>query len=212
LFQDFDFKLQGDFQQSDGFTGGRDAFSGTDLSINWHRFPEAKFKVGQFFAPFGYEMLIPDVGPADVLLTPERSLAAIAIVPERQVGAQLWGKPLANFAPALKDLLSYQVGIFNGNNRNTVINDNSKFMYVGRVESVPYRGELFGQRIRWRLGANILESQDAADTLLSHIGPLKLSVKDGSLTPFGGSAGSHTPDERVAWGIDPGSQKFRTLS
>lgn len=154
--------------------------------------------MGQFIAPFGYEVLIPDVGPDEVLLTAERSLVTIAIVPERQIGAAFWGKPLATLTPEKKDLLSYSIGVFNGNNRNTVINDNSKFMYAGRLESVPYQGELWGEKVKWRLGANVFESQDAEGALLSHIGPLKLSTVDGTLSPFT----SPSPDERVAWGVD----------
>ncbi len=197
FWEDFDFKLEGDFQQGDGLATGRSGFSGTDLFINWHRFPEANFKIGQFFAPFGYEMLLPDVGPGPILLTAERSLTTIAIVPERQVGATFWGNPLAHVAPDLKDLLSYSVGAFNGNNRNTTINDNGEFMYVGRVESVPFRGKLFEQPVKLRLGANLLESRDTSNVRLSHIGNLQLNP-DGSLTPFS----THSPDERVAWGLD----------
>ncbi|MDB6066497.1 MAG: hypothetical protein JWR26_2705 [Pedosphaera sp.] len=194
---DFDFKLEGDFQQGDGLASGRTGFSGTDLFINWHTFPEANIKFGQYIAPFGYEMLLPDSGPGLILLTAERSLATISMVPERQVGAQIWGKPLANLSPTNQDLFSYAVGVFNGNNRNTTINDNSQFMYVGRVESVPFTGKIFDQPAKWRFGANVLESRDATGTLLSHIGTLKLNP-DGSLSPFTTTG----PDERLAWGLD----------
>src|SRR5688500_2885997 len=34
FFEDFDFKLEGDFEQGDGLSGGRTAFSGTDLFAN----------------------------------------------------------------------------------------------------------------------------------------------------------------------------------
>ena len=198
FLEDFDFKLEGDFQQSDGLSGGRSAFSGTDLYINFHHFQEANFRVGQFFAPFGYEMLIPDVGPGPVLLTAERSLVTIATVPERQVGAQLDGYPLARILPDQKDLLSYAVGIFNGNNRNVTLNDNSEFMYAGRAESVPFSGTVLGMPAKWRLGVNSMFSRDAANTLLSHIGTLQLNPIDGSLQPFN----VHSPDERFAWGAD----------
>lgn len=198
FLENFDFKLEGDFQQGDGLTSGRSGFSGTDLFINYHQFAEANFKVGQFFAPFGYEMLIPDVGPDRILLTAERSLMTIATVPERQVGAMLYGAPLANILPNQKDLFTYSAGIFNGNNRNATINDNSEFMYAGRVESVPFQGQVIGLPAKWRLGANAFFSRDAANTLLSHVGNLALSPIDGSLSPYN----AHSPDERVAWGVD----------
>jgi phosphate-selective porin len=198
FLENFDFKLEGDFQQGDGLSTGRSGFSGTDLYINFHRYQEANFKVGQFFAPFGYEMLIPDVGPERILLTAERSLVTIATVPERQVGAQLSGYPLATILPDQKELISYYAGIFNGNNRNTTINDNSQFMYAGRVESVPFNGTVLGLPAKWRFGANAFVSRDAANTLLSHIGNLALSPIDGSLSPYN----AHSPDERLAWGAD----------
>ena len=58
--EDFDFKLEGDFALGDGLASGRTAFSGTDIFINWHHFPEANIKVGQWKAPFGLEQLTPD--------------------------------------------------------------------------------------------------------------------------------------------------------
>src|SRR5205807_7140027 len=48
--EQFDFKLEGDFAQSDGTNGGRTAFSATDIFINWHKFPAAQIKVGQYKA------------------------------------------------------------------------------------------------------------------------------------------------------------------
>ena len=97
--EQFDFKLEGDFEQSDGLSSStRTGFSSTDIFINWHRFPEANLKVGQWKAPFGLENLTSDA----LILTIERSLPTGAIVPERQLGVMLWGKPLANVAPEQK--------------------------------------------------------------------------------------------------------------
>src|SRR6266496_5154212 len=56
----FDFKIEGDFGQGDGLNSNRTAFSGTDIFVNWHQFPEAQVKVGQWKAPFGLEQLTPD--------------------------------------------------------------------------------------------------------------------------------------------------------
>src|SRR6266498_3965069 len=126
--EQFDFKIEGDFEQSDGTSGNRTDFSGTDIWLNWHQFPAAQIKVGQYKAPFGLEQLTPDYA----LLFPERSLPTGAITPDRQIGAELWGKPFTNIWPDQKDLLTYYAGIFNGNGRNTSVNDNNNFMYVGR--------------------------------------------------------------------------------
>ena len=128
--EQFDFKIEGEFGQSDGISSNRTAFSGTDIFVNWHQFPEAQIKVGQWKAPFGLEQLTPD--PSLIII--ERSLPTGAITPERQIGVQLWGKPFTNVWPEQKDLLTYYAGIFNGNGRNTTINDNNAFMYVGRLE------------------------------------------------------------------------------
>src|SRR5713101_8962223 len=97
--EQFDFKIEGDFEQSDGINSGRTDFSGTDIFINWHQFPAAQIKVGQWKAPFGLEQLTPDTS----LYTIERTLPTGAITPERQIGVQLWGKPFTSIWPDQKD-------------------------------------------------------------------------------------------------------------
>src|SRR5207248_7546637 len=93
--QQFDFKLEGDFENSDGLNANRTAFEATDIFINWHQFPWAQVKMGQWKAPFGLEQITPDT----TLYTIERTLPTGAITPERQVGIQLWGKPFATIWP-----------------------------------------------------------------------------------------------------------------
>lgn len=193
FLEHFDFKLEGDFEQSDGTTGGRTGFSGTDLFLNWNQFPEANIKVGQYKAPFGLEQITSDT----TLFTPERTLVTGALTPERQVGVQLWGKPLANLSPKHKDLLSYAVGVFNGNGRNTTVNDNNEFMYAGRLESQLFAGEFLKQPTKLKLGLDGVYSRDGANVNLSKVGNLRLQP-DGSLLGFS----THTPDERRAWGAD----------
>src|SRR6266478_6929818 len=93
--EQFDFKIEGDFGQSDGLNSNRTAFSATDIFVNWHQFPQAQIKAGQWKAPFGLEQLTPDTS----LYTIERTLPTGAITPERQIGIQLWGKPFATIWP-----------------------------------------------------------------------------------------------------------------
>src|SRR5437773_6253546 len=130
--EQFDFKIEGDFEQSDAaitalksvdLTTGktttvsnstRTELSGTDIFINWHGIPEANIKLGQWKAPFGLEQITPDTK----LFMIERSLPTGALTPERQVGVQLWGKPLTHLWPYEEDLVTYYAGIFNGNGRN----------------------------------------------------------------------------------------------
>jgi phosphate-selective porin OprO/OprP len=191
--EQFDFKIEGDFENSDGISSSRTAFEGTDIFVNWHQFPEAQIKVGQWKAPFGLEQLTPD----QYLIIIERSLPTGAITPERQIGVQLWGKPFTNIWPDEKDLLTYYAGIFNGNGRNTTINDNNNFMYVGRLELQPFKGKLLGQDSSLKLGADVLNSRDDKGTNISQTLNLLVNA-DGSLSPYvlPGAA------ERTAWSVD----------
>src|SRR4051812_30183447 len=190
--EQFDFKVEGDFGQSDGLSGNRTAFSATDIWMNWHQFPAAQVKIGQYKAPFGLEQLTPDT----TLLTIERTLPTGAITPDRQIGVQLWGKPLAAIWPDRADLLTYYAGIFNGNGRNITNNDNNNFMYAGRLEST-LLNNVFGKGSFLKLGADILNSRDDQGTNISQ--SLNLLVNsDGSLSPYVLPG----PDERTAWSVD----------
>jgi len=191
--EQFDFKVEGDFENSDGINSNRTAFSATDIFVNWHRYPEAQIKVGQWKAPFGLEQITPDTQ----LLTIERSLPTGAITPERQIGIQLWGKPFTNLWPDEKDLLTYYFGVFNGSGRNTTLNDNNNFMTVGRVELMPFKGQIFGQEASLKLGGDVLNSRDDAGTNISQSLNLKVNA-DGSLSPFVLPGA----DERTAWSAD----------
>src|SRR5216117_646403 len=190
--EQFDFKLEGDFENSDGLKANRTAFEATDIFINWHQFPWAQVKMGQWKAPFGLEQTTPDT----TLYTIERTLPTGAITPERQVGIQLWGKPLAVIGPDYADLLTYYAGILNGNGRNITNNDNNNFMYVGRLESTLFKN-VFGKGSFLKLGADVLNSRDDKGTNISQ--SLTLLVNsDGSLSPFVLPGA----DERTAWSVD----------
>src|SRR5207248_2853214 len=191
--ENFDFKVEGDFENSDGLSSSRTAFEATDIFVNWHQFPEAQIKLGQWKAPFGLEQTTPDT----TLYMIERSLPTGAITPERQIGVQLWGKPFASVWPDRKDLLTYYAGIFNGNGRNTTVNDNNNFMYVGRLESTLFKAKMWGQDSYLKLGADVLNSRDDKGTNISQ--SLNLLVNDdGSLSPFVLPGA----DERTAWSVD----------
>jgi phosphate-selective porin OprO and OprP len=191
--ENFDFKIEGDFGQGDGLNSNRLAFSATDIFVNWHQFPEAQVKIGQWKAPFGLEQLTPDTA----LYFAERSLPTGAITPDRQIGAQLWGKPFTNVWPDQKDLLTYYAGIFNGDGRNVSVNDNNNFMYVGRLESTLFKSKVWGQESSLKLGADVLNSRDDKGTNISQ--SLNLLVNaDGSLSPFVLPGA----DERTAWSVD----------
>jgi phosphate-selective porin OprO/OprP len=191
--EQFDFKMEGDFENSDGLNSNRTAFEATDIWANWHRYPEAQIKVGQYKAPFGLEQLTPDTQ----LFVIERGLPTGAITPERQIGVELWGQPFTNVWPEQKDLLTYHVGIFNGNGRNTTLNDNNNFMSVARLELMPFKGKIFGQDASLKLGGDFLNSRDDAGTNISQSLTLKVN-SDGSLSPYTLPGA----DERNAWSFD----------
>jgi phosphate-selective porin len=209
--EQFDFKIEGDFEQSDSAitalrsvnlrTGAtttvtnsnRVEFSGTDIFINWHGVPEFQIKAGQWKAPFGLEQITPDTQ----IYTIERSLPTGALTPERQIGAMLWGKPFATAMPEQKDLLTYYAGAFNGNGRNFNNNDNNEFMYVGRLELQPWKGKVLGGDSFIKLGADYLHSRDETGTNISPALNLRVGP-DGSLSAYTLTS----PDERNAWSVD----------
>ncbi len=211
FMEKFDFKVEGDFEQSDAAvtalrsvnvatgavtttsTSNRTQFSATDIFINYHGTPELNVKVGQWKAPFGLENLTPDT----LIYTIERSLPTGAIVPERQIGAMIWGKPLATAAPDYKDFVTYYAGAFNGNGRNFNNNDNNEFMYVGRLELQPWKGQVMGQEASLKLGGDYFHSRDEAGTNISPSLNLKVNP-DGSLTSFTITSA----DERNAFSFD----------
>lgn len=204
--EQFDFKLEGDFEINDGTLTVRDAsgntlasntnrvgFAATDIFINWHQLPEANIKVGQYKAPFGLEQLTPDTK----LFTIERSQVTEALTPERQIGVQVWGKPLANVWPDKKDLLSYSAGVFNGSGRNTTTNDNNEFMYVARLESQLFAGKIADLDASVKVGGDYFTSRDDKGTNVSQTGNLTVG-SDGSLSAFV----LPSADEREAYGVD----------
>jgi phosphate-selective porin OprO and OprP len=204
--EDFDFKLEGDFGRTDTAVTVRDpvtgatlasnatrtSFGATDLFVNWHRVPELNVKVGQFKAPFGLEQL----ASSTRLVTAERTLVTTSLTPERQIGVQIWGKPFANISPDQKDLLTYYAGIFNGNGRNINVNDNSEFMYVGRLEVQALRSKILNEEeLTVKFGANGLSSRDDAGTTVSS---LLRENSDGSLSSFALPSAA----KREAYGLD----------
>jgi len=202
----FDFKMEGEFEQSDVTLTVRDAtgrtlasnstrtaFGATDIWVNWHQFPEFQIKAGQYKAAFGLEQNSPDTK----LFLTERSQVTSALTPERQVGMEVWGKPLTNLYPDQKDLVTYRLGMFNGNGRNNAVNDNDDYLYAGRIELQPWKGRLGGHESWFKLGANAMSSRDASGTVLSPAGTLRVN-SDGSLSTFTAPSAA----EREGYGFD----------
>jgi len=186
----FDFKVEGDFSFNDVNTT-RTAFSATDVFVNWHTFSEFNIKLGQYKAPFGLEQLTPD----PVIISIERSLVTDALTPERQIGVQAWGKPLASILTENKELITYYAGIFNGTGRNINTNDNNEFMYAGRLEVQAVKTKLLNNDTTLKFGVDGVYSRDNAGTSVS---PVIREAGDGSLAGYTlPSAG-----KREEWGVD----------
>ena len=122
LYRDFDFVFVPDF--------GGSTVQIFDAYANYRYEPWAQLRVGKFKTPVGLEQLQSDVN----LSFNERSLVT-DLVPNRDVGVQLWGDINGG-------VLSYAVGIFNGvgdyrNTSNANVDNNGDF--AGRLFSQPFK-------------------------------------------------------------------------
>ena len=197
--------LTGDYAEQLDFKLEIELFSGTnaratsvaarDVSVNWKPRPELNLKVGQFKTPFGREQLTSD----SRLISIEPSLVTTALVPDRQVGLQVSGQPLANISPDHADVVTYYAGVFNGSGSNTALNDNEEFMYAGRLEVLALRSRILNQEASVRFGASGLTSRDGIGTRVS---PAVFVNEDGTLSPFEISPAGG----REAYGIDAALQ------
>src|SRR5205814_356181 len=96
----------------------------------------------------------------------------------------------------------YAFGVFNGNNRNTQLNDDGHFMYVGRIASTPFAGKLFGQDVKWKIGADGAYSRYGAGTRISQSGNLNFNAADGSLSAFTVPAAAGSAAKSRSWAVN----------
>jgi hypothetical protein len=97
-----------------------------DLYFDLTRHPWVSVRLGQFKAPFGIQELTSS-GEQEFV---DRSIASEAFAPSRQQGAMLWGT-------TFEKKFGYEAGVFNGNARNVVTNDNTGYLYAGRMHWDP---------------------------------------------------------------------------
>ena len=131
------------------------AASLTDGYVEWTRFTAAHVRFGQFKAPFGREWLV----QSTQLVTVERTLATDRLTLNRQIGVTLDGT-------VQRGAVEYQVGMFNGNGRNTTINDNKRFLYVARGAATAWRAG----SSRLDVGANAYWSDDTKLSMPAEFG------------------------------------------
>lgn len=122
VFRDFDFQFVPDF--------GGSSVQIFDANLNYRFSPALQLRAGKFKGPVGLEQLQSDA----TLPFNERSLAT-ALVPNRNVGVELWGD-------IGEGLLSYGAGVFNGtgdarNAGNVDFGDDKEFS--ARVFGYPLR-------------------------------------------------------------------------
>jgi phosphate-selective porin OprO/OprP len=154
--ENISFKIESDFGNNS--ISNKTGLSGqlTDAYISWTQHPEASFRLGQFKTPFGYEQLQSDTK----IYTIERSLPNDRITIGRQVGAMMYGD-VANKS------VGYSVAAFNGTGTNTSINDNQKFLWVGRVTGVVIDTKSGDNKVKLTAGLNYFSTLDKANTTLA---------------------------------------------
>ena len=139
------YRLQGEFGAGLGTASGATA-SLTDGYVEWTIVRAAHVRFGQFKSPYGREWLVSSAQ----LVTIERALVSDRLTLNRQVGAAVIGD-------AAGGRLGYQAAMFNGNGRNTSVNDNRDFMYVVRGTAVPWQPT---KATSVEVGANAFWSRD----------------------------------------------------
>lgn len=147
--ENFDFRLEADFGA--GAVAERTGITTqiTDAYVNWNRHRAANVKFGQFKAPFGFEQLISD----SKVLTIERSLPNDRLTDGRQIGLGVNGV-------LAQDRFTYAAGVFNGSGINTSANDNSQFMWAGRMGARLFAGPLAGKDARLNVAVDGLATRD----------------------------------------------------
>jgi phosphate-selective porin OprO and OprP len=147
--EDFDFRVELEGTGSlPGATGFRAQL--TDAYVTWTPFLSFNLRAGQFKTPYGFEQLYQDAR----LYTPERSFGSDRLTASRQIGLAAFGQI------GEAGLLTYQAGLFNGNSTNTSLNDDDRFLYVGRIAGTLYEGRIRNQETRLTAGINGLTSHD----------------------------------------------------
>lgn len=124
LFKYFDYKVEMDFAGSNGTSSNI-----KDLYINYKYFPNAQIKIGQFYYPYGNELL----GSDRFYIFTEAASISTATAPQRDRGIAVHGNPF-------NGLLHYQVGIYNGSGENKA-EGNDDFDYAARVVLNPTAGK-----------------------------------------------------------------------
>ncbi len=118
-----------------------------------------RLKLGLGLAPFGREATIDKAKIPFV----ERSQAALALAPGRQIGVGLGGR-------ALESRLAYDIGMYNGNGPRFE-NDGNGFLWVARASWNSVGDVEFFEDFVFEVGASAAFSEDSALAALPVTGP-----------------------------------------
>lgn len=143
LYKYYDYKVEIDFAGTNGA-----ASNIKDLYITYKYFPSAQIRMGQFYYPYGNELL----GSDRFYIFTEAASISTATAPQRDRGIAVLGNPFGG-------LLHYQVGIYNGTGENKAQN-NDDFDYAARLVLNPTVGKA-GPFQAW-IGASFGWGQQAA--------------------------------------------------
>jgi phosphate-selective porin OprO/OprP len=97
-----------------------------DAYIDWEHFSRAQVWVGQYKVPFNRQQ----IASTAYLQLVDRAITDQTFSPGRDIGITLHNTPT-------KELVEYDVGVYNGNGPNTTSNDGTGFLYVGRIVLYP---------------------------------------------------------------------------
>jgi hypothetical protein len=193
FMEHFDFRAEVELAGSMGEAPGM-RVQLTDGWVNWNRYDFARVKAGQFFPAFGFEKRQP---PA-TLQSIEFSLAGDQMLPDRQVGTQVWGE-------AWEKRMSWSFGVFNGMNANSSFNDSDNFMVVPRLEGKPFKGQLLGLDGQWAVGMSAYYSDNERFPLPAGL------VTPGQTNVFAGQRLGAAVDTQLKLGpVDVWAEYFRT--
>ncbi len=146
ILKDFYYKLQGQINGNTSTLGSSPRL--VDVFVEWQKYDFAKIKLGQFKRPFTYENPINPIdqgfmGYGQIISALSGMNDRVGEHPSngRDIGIQVQGDFLPNKSG--RNLLHYQVGVFNGQGINTKDVDNQKDV-IGGVWVMPVSGMRLG--------------------------------------------------------------------
>ena len=164
------------------YDASKDAFRIHDAMVKMPLIPEFELSFGMFKPYFGYEA----TQGRDEITFLQRSQAATAIRPDRQIGVQAGGQ-------ALEGRLTYGAGLYNGNGRS-VTNDGDNYMFAGRVQFNSIGTIAFYDELVVQAGASLGYSKDTSASLGTGIVTGDRAAAPRITSDFAGS--------RLFWGAD----------